>query len=85
MHRHFQFRAVFVPELFGVEVVVVAPLADQLGVDEGELYDLAADPSETVNRWDDPTYAEVKTAMLMRLYDHMARTVDPLPPRVAPW
>ncbi len=55
------------------------------GIGAGELYDLAADPSETVNRWDDPAYAGVKAEMLVRLCDRMAQTVDPLPPRVAPW
>lgn len=55
------------------------------GLDEGELYDLAADPDETTNLWDDPGSAAVKIAMLKRLVDRMAWTVDPLPPRVADW
>jgi len=60
-------------------------LAVYHGLGAGELYDLALDPGETVNRWDDPAYAGVKSEMLIRLYDRMAQTVDPLPPRVAPW
>jgi len=51
----------------------------------GELYDLEDDPSETHNRWDDPAYATTKTEMLIRLSNRMAWTVDPLPPRRAPW
>jgi arylsulfatase A-like enzyme len=51
----------------------------------GELYDLEADPAETHNRWEDPSYAEIKTGMLLRLSNRMAFTVDPLPERRAPW
>jgi arylsulfatase A-like enzyme len=55
------------------------------GLDTGELYDLVEDPSETLNRWDDPAYRDVKLAMFQRLCDRMAWTVDPLPPREGPW
>ncbi len=55
------------------------------GLDEGELYDLIADPNETTNLWNHPYYAAVKIALLKRLVDRMAWTVDPLPPRVADW
>ena len=55
------------------------------GEGEGELYDLNADPGESRNLWDDPKSAMVKAGMLMRLTDRMAFTVDPLPPRLAPW
>lgn len=51
----------------------------------GELYDLEQDPTETVNRWDDPDCAEVRTEMLVRLADRMAWTVDPLPIRQTEW
>jgi hypothetical protein len=51
----------------------------------GELYDLQADPTETVNRWADPAYSQVKTDMLLRLCNRMAWTVDPLPERRADW
>jgi len=54
-----------------------------LGV--GELYDLERDPSETVNRWEDPEAAAAKLELLARLSDRMAGTVDPLPPWRAPW
>ncbi len=33
---------------------------------DGELFDLADDPDERCNRWDDPAYAEVKVALLHR-------------------
>lgn len=55
------------------------------GVNEGELYDLTVDPGETNNLWDDPHYQQVKSALLVKLCDSMARTVDPLPLRLAPW
>lgn len=55
------------------------------GADAGELYDLTADPSETYNLWHDPAHAEVKMAMLKRLCDRMAFTMDPLPIRTGSW
>jgi hypothetical protein len=51
----------------------------------GELYDLARDPAERRNLWNDAGYAEVKTEMLIRLCNRMAWTVDPLPLRRASW
>jgi arylsulfatase A-like enzyme len=51
----------------------------------GELYDLARDPHETHNLWDDMDSAQVKTEMLIRLCNRMAWTVDPLPLRRAAW
>ncbi len=51
----------------------------------GELYDLVEDPGEVVNRWDDPAYLTAKVAMLQRMVDRMARTVDPLPVRDDVW
>jgi arylsulfatase A-like enzyme len=52
---------------------------------EGELYDLRADPGESHNLWGRPGARDVQAAMLARLSDRMARTVDPLPERTAPW
>jgi arylsulfatase A-like enzyme len=51
----------------------------------GELYDLARDPHEMRNLWDDIDSAQVKTEMLIRLCNRMAWTVDPLPLRRAAW
>jgi len=53
--------------------------------DTGELYDLVADPGEHSNLWDDPGSLELKADMLVRLSHCMARIVDPLPERIAPW
>lgn len=55
------------------------------GSSSGELYDLKEDPNETHNRWGDAALADVKIEMLVRLTNRMAWTVDPLPPRRAPW
>ena len=53
------------------------------GRDEGELYDLAADPTETHNLWRHPAHAETRLAMLKRCFDASVFTMDPLPPREA--
>ncbi len=55
------------------------------GLDEGELYDLEADPNETTNLWDHPDYSLIRMSLLKRLVDRMAWTVDPLPVRLADW
>jgi arylsulfatase len=52
------------------------------GGEPGELYDLASDPTETRNLWDDPAQAAQKKAMLKRVCDRMAWTADPLPERI---
>ncbi|AJY46798.1 sulfatase family protein [Martelella endophytica] len=51
----------------------------------GELYDLDADPGEHRNLWDAPEAAALKTAMLVRLSNRMAGTIDPRPRRRADW
>lgn len=53
------------------------------GRGEGELYDLVADPTETVNRYLDPACAAIRTDLYRRMVDRMAWTVDPLPEREA--
>ncbi len=55
------------------------------GTDTGELYDLEQDPQETHNRWGDPAHEPDKLALLGRLCDRMAWTVDPLPLRQGMW
>lgn len=54
-------------------------------LDTGELYDLMTDPNETHNVWNDPTQQTMKTALLLRLCNRMAWTVDPLPARQSQW
>ena len=51
----------------------------------GELYDLAKDPGEFRNLWNDPNSRPLREEMMARLVDRMAGTVDPLPVRRAPW
>lgn len=51
----------------------------------GELYDLDADPRERRNLWNDPAALPLKAALLQRLCDRMAWTVDPLPARQSGW
>ena len=51
------------------------------GHETGELYDLAEDPGETRNRWDDLAYRDVRFSMLKTLADRIAWTVDSLPVR----
>ncbi|KRE86296.1 sulfatase [Paenibacillus sp. Soil766] len=53
--------------------------------DDGELYDLANDPNESVNLWHAAEHAALKLRMMERLCHRMAETVDPLPEKVAPW
>jgi len=43
---------------------------------EGELYDLAEDPLQRHNRFDDPAAAQVRTELLDRLIAHDARAVE---------
>lgn len=52
---------------------------------EGELYDLNHDPTESENLWDSPEHTHDKLRMLERLCHRMAETVDPLPAKIAPW
>ncbi|WNQ10206.1 sulfatase-like hydrolase/transferase [Paenibacillus aurantius] len=55
------------------------------GAGEGELYDLENDPCEFVNLWHSPDRVALKLGMLERLCHRLAETMDPLPPRIAPW
>ena len=45
-------------------------------LDEGELYDLAADPEEMVNVWFSAEYAPIKTDLLFQLAQEMATLSD---------
>ena len=47
------------------------------GFDLDELYDLETDPSEMINRVDDPAYGEVADDLRRKLYEFMDRFDDP--------
>ena len=49
------------------------------GVEWGELYDLASDPGELVNLWDDPSAREVKSRMIERLLREEIAHIDRVP------
>ena len=51
---------------------------------EGELYDLADDPLQHVNRWDDPAMASLRSDLLADLWDHQPPMRSPLPSVEAP-
>lgn len=50
--------------------------------EQDQLYDLAADPMETVNRIDDPAYAEQLRTLRMRMLRFYMETGDYVPPRM---
>jgi arylsulfatase A-like enzyme len=51
----------------------------------GELYDLAADPGECRNLWDDPEHRELRTELQEFLLDALVATEDRTQPRDAYW
>lgn len=51
----------------------------------GELYDLAADPDELRNLWDDPASLPLRADLLVELADVMVSVEDRSPERVQPW
>ncbi len=51
---------------------------------EGELYNLADDPLQFINRWDDPAYASIKSDLKADLFDHMPKMKGERRKRVAP-
>ena len=55
------------------------------GLEQGELYDLEMDPTETHNLWEETEHQALKLTLLQRLIDRMAWTVDPLPLRQSNW
>jgi arylsulfatase A-like enzyme len=50
----------------------------------GELYDLATDPDEFNDLWDDPVYAALKCELLQRSYDAAMLAMDRGPLRIGP-
>ncbi|MEK6794730.1 MAG: hypothetical protein AABZ39_08140 [Spirochaetota bacterium] len=59
--------------------------AEHHGMPMGELYDLEHDPGEFENRWDDPSFADVRYDMIRRCFDARIFTMDPLPGRQGPF
>jgi arylsulfatase A-like enzyme len=51
----------------------------------GELYDLASDPHEAVNLWDDPAHRALRTDLQELLLDVLVATEDRTQPREAYW
>jgi len=51
----------------------------------GELYDLAADPQEQRNLWDDPASAALRNDLMAELLDVLVATEDRSQPREAYW
>ena len=45
---------------------------------EGELYDLASDPLQRNNRWDDPAVSSLRSDLLADLWDHQPEQIVPL-------
>ncbi len=50
---------------------------------QGELYDLKNDKSETTNLYNNPSFTDIKISMMELLLNRMAYTIDPLPIRTA--
>jgi len=44
---------------------------------EGELYNLAEDPLQWRNLWNDAGYAQLKSDLVADLYDHLPKARDP--------
>ncbi len=55
------------------------------GTDQGEMYDLKADPDEFENLWDDPRHTERKLRLIKGCFDASVFTMDPAPPRLGPF
>ena len=51
---------------------------------EGELYSLADDPLQRINRWNDPALAALQSELLADLWDHQPKMKSPLPGVEAP-
>jgi len=55
------------------------------GVDDGELYDLHADPGEFTNLYHDAQQLPLRDKLLKEAFDASVFTMDPLPPRRGPF
>lgn len=61
-----------------------AKLTLELGCGEGELYDLANDPHECINRYHDPAYRGLRDELTQRAMARPDDMMDPLPAPVGP-
>lgn len=52
------------------------------GIDDGEMYDLEADPDEFENLYENNAYSEMKQRLLKEAFDASVFTMDPMPPRL---
>lgn len=55
------------------------------GTEQGELYDLEADPDEFINLWDDDSYWDLQLDMMKLCFDASVLSMDPHPPRLGPF
>ncbi|MBC7234710.1 MAG: sulfatase-like hydrolase/transferase, partial [Chloroflexi bacterium] len=53
--------------------------------DVDELYDLALDPDEMVNRIDDPEYTAIKAELIERMWGHIVELGDPIAQCFSVW
>ena len=60
-------------------------IAVYAGMEQGELYDLKADPDEFDNLWDSPAHKDLKHDLVKMCFDASVCTTDPIPERVADW
>jgi arylsulfatase A-like enzyme len=55
------------------------------GTEQGELYDLSADPDEFHNLWGDPSEKDRKLRLMKACFDASVLAMDPEPPRRGPF
>lgn len=55
------------------------------GIDDGELYDLEADPGEFRNLWRSTDHRDIRERLLKQAFDASVFTMDPLPERRGPF
>jgi hypothetical protein len=67
------------------KMVVVHGWLDAGTKPEGELYDLAEDPQELVNQWDDPRFAGVRSELYAGMVEALVNAEDRSATRKKPW